>query len=65
LLFVAPLNTAPTLAECTKASFEQQINIQLARLGICHDACRQEASGIFYVFVVVVAKATGEDFPPS
>src|SRR5262245_44921264 len=54
-------NILPSLAECAEASLEQQIDIQLPRLGICHDTGSLEASSVFSVLVVVVSKTISED----
>jgi hypothetical protein len=44
---------------------EQQLNVQLPRLGICHDTCGQETACVVHVFVVLASKAISEKPLPS
>jgi hypothetical protein len=49
--------------ERTEAAFEQHLNIQLAGLGICHDACSQEKSSLFTSFFVLVIALGAKPLP--
>jgi len=64
LAWAGALKTS-VLMKCTETAFEQHLNIQLPRLGICHDTCSQEKPSLFTSFFVLVIALGAKPLPNS